>query len=165
MGRMPITSGSFDDIEQRSVNSMNVSALSAMGQRFQDFEALQNTLQSGNLNAAQRAFAAFQQDVQKTAQMAGANSIFSPGTQASKDLQDVGGQLRSANLPGAQKAFATLLQDIQTAGQSPANLPFLHNHHPTTPTEIATKGALVSPAPALGGSAAQAISDILSKKA
>ena len=78
---------------------MNVSAISSLSQRAEDFTALHNTLQAGNLAAAQSAFAAFQQDVQKTAQLAGPASLFGPGTQASKDLQNLGNALKSANKP------------------------------------------------------------------
>jgi hypothetical protein len=144
---------------------MNVAAVSAMTQRSQDFEALQSTLQSGNLNGAQRAFAAFQQDVQKTTQMTGPDSMFAPGTQASKDLQALGGALRSANLSSAQQAFSSLLKDIQTSGVQPTTLPFLHPHHPLTPAEVANNGLPVFQAPAAGSHAAQVIGGILNSKA
>ncbi len=119
---------------------MNISAISAMGQRSQDFEALQNMLQSGNLGGAQQAFAAFQQDVQKTAQLSGSSSLFAPGTPASRDMQTLGGALSAANLQGAQRAFATLLQDIQNAGPASTPSPLQQHHHPMTPAEVASNG-------------------------
>jgi hypothetical protein len=143
---------------------MNVPAVSPMARRHEDFDTLQSALQTGNISSAQRAFAAFLQDVQKTAQTAGPSSLFSPGTQASKDLQALGSALQSANLAGAQNAFATLQQDIQAAGQSPANLPFAH-HHPVTPSEIAHNGAATFKAAAQGSAAAQSIGNILNLKA
>ena len=131
---------------------MNVPPVSSMAKRSQDFDALQNTLQAGNLSGAQIAFGAFLQDVQKTAQVAGPASLFGPGTQASRDLQTLGGALRSANLAGAQKAFAILQQDIQIAGQS-GNSPLnVRAHHPLTPSEIANNGvgAIANPEQSIG---------------
>ncbi len=144
---------------------MNVAAVSPTIKRHEDFNTLQSALQSGNISNAQSAFAAFLQDVQKISQTAGAASLFGPGTQASKDLQALGNALKSANLTGAQKAFATLQQDIQTAGQSPATLPFLHGHHPLTPSEIANNGVETFQAAAQGSAAAQSIGNILNFKA
>ena|SRR5271168_1733196 len=143
---------------------MNVTAVSPMAKRREDFDTLQSALQSGNISGAQSAFAAFLQDVQKTAQTAGSASLFGPGTQASKDLQALGSALQSANLAGAQKAFATLQQDIQAAGQSPTNLPFAH-HHPVTPSEIANNGVASFKAAAQGSAAAQSIGNILNLEA
>jgi hypothetical protein len=140
---------------------MNISAVSAMAQRSQDFTTLQSTLQSGNLSAAQGAFAAFLQDVQKTAQMAGPTGIFGPGTQASRDLQSLGSALKSANLAGAQKAFATLQQDIQTSAPSGAAAPVNHAHRPLTHAEIANNGAAVLPS----GATTQSVGAILNLKA
>src|ERR1700722_8119688 len=98
-----MNSGDFDD----GSYSMNVTTVSSMAKRNEDFNTLQSTLQAGNLSGAQGAFAAFLQDVQKTALTAGPASLFGPGTQASKDLQNLGGALKSADLAGAQKALAT----------------------------------------------------------
>jgi hypothetical protein len=144
---------------------MNISAVSSLSERSQAFIALQNTLQAGNLSAAQRAFAAFQQDVQKTAQMAGPASLFAPGTQASKDLQSVGSALKSANLTAAQSAFAMLQQDIQSSDPSNAVLPVAHSHRPLTQSEIANNGMEAFKAAAPGSAAAQSIGNILNLKA
>ena len=141
---------------------MTVPPVTTMAKRTRDFDALQNTLQTGNLPGAQIAFAAFLQDVQKTAQIAGSSSLFGPGTQASRDLQALGGALRSANLTSAQRAFATLQQDIQTAGHSGDTLPIVHPHHPLTPAEVANNGAPVIQAAGPGSATAQAIGGILS---
>jgi hypothetical protein len=139
---------------------MNVPAVSPMAKRSQDFDTLQNTLQSGNLSAAQGAFGAFLQDVQKTSGVAGQGSLFAPGTQASKDLQALGGALNSANLAGAQKAFASLKQDLQSAGQSGTAVAVIHPHHPLTAAEIANNGAPVAQTPT-----AQSIGNILNMRA
>jgi hypothetical protein len=112
---------------------MNLSAVSSsIGSRSQDFTALQNALQSGNVATAQRAFAAFEQDLQKASALTGPSSLFAPGTQTSKDLQTLGDALKTADLAGAQRAFATLKQDIQSAGKSASEgtlTNLLHHHH------------------------------------
>ena len=143
---------------------MNVTAVSSLTKRSQDFTTLQNTLQAGNLAAAQTAFAAFLQDVQKTAQTAGPASLFGPGTQTSRDLQTLGSALKSADLPGAQRAFATLEQDIQAAGQPGNSLPTARVHHPLTHSEIANNGVDVVKTAAQGGATAQSIGSILDLK-
>jgi hypothetical protein len=157
---LPITSGDVVDARY----SMNVTAVSSMAKRSEDFTMLQTTLQTGNLSAAQSAFAAFQQDVQKTAQTAGPSGLFAPGTQTSKDLQTLGSALKSANLAAAQRAFATLQQDIQTAGGSGSSLPTARVHRPLTHSEIANNGAPVFSA-AQGSATAQSIGSILNLKA
>jgi hypothetical protein len=140
---------------------MNVSAVSDLAQRSQDFAALQNNLQSGNITSAQRAFAAFLQDVQKTSVGAGSGNLFAPGTPASRDLQTLGSALKSANLNGAQQAFAALQQDIHAQGQTgPAPTP-APGHHPPTHAEIARNGA---PAFQPTAKAAQQVLSTLSTK-
>jgi hypothetical protein len=158
---LPIPSGDVNDASY----FMNVTAVSSLARRSQDFTTLQCTLQAGNLPAAQTAFAAFLQDVRKTAQMAGPASLFGPGTQTSKDLQTLGIALKSADLTGAQKAFATLERDIQAAGQSPNSLPTVRAHRPFTHSEIANNGVEVLKTAAQGGATAQSIGSILNLKA
>ena len=136
-----------------------------MARRSEDFTALQATLQAGNLAGAQTAFAAFLQDVQKTAQTAGPASLFGPGTQAGRDLQTLGSALKSADLTGAQKAFAALEQDIQAAGQSGNSLPTVRAHRPFTHSEIANNGVDVIKTAAQGGATARSIGSILNLKA
>jgi len=140
---------------------MNIPPVSPVAKRNEDFAILQNTLQSGNLPAAQGAFAAFQQDVQKTTLTSGPGSLFSPGTQASKDLQTLGVNLKSANLTGAQKAFATLVQDIQSGGVTAAPPAGNHGRHALTQAEVANNGVAVPDQSA----SAQAVRYILDNKA
>jgi hypothetical protein len=144
---------------------MNVTAVSPMAKRSEDFTALQSTLQSGNLAAAQGAFAAFQQDVQTTTHAAGPGSLFAPGTQTATDLATLGSALKSANLTGAQKAFATLQQDIQTARGSGNAASVGHVHRPLTQAEIANNGAPMIQTGVLGSSAARAVGSILNSQA
>ncbi|MGD0816434.1 MAG: hypothetical protein ABSA83_22820 [Verrucomicrobiota bacterium] len=141
---------------------MNVTPVSSVTQRSQDFTTLQTALQTGNLAGAQTAFAALLQDVQKTSQTAGPASLFGPGTPAARDLETLGGALKSANLAGAQRAFATLQGDIQAAGGN--NPPTVRAHRPFTHAEIANNGVDVPNTPALGGATAQSVGRILNLK-
>jgi hypothetical protein len=87
-------------------------------QRSQDFMALQSALQSNDLTGAQKAFAAFQQDLQGPS----AASKKSPNDQAANDLKALQTALQSGDLATAQQAFATLKQDVQSAHKA-------HHHH------------------------------------
>jgi hypothetical protein len=162
---MPITSGDVNDGSNDARYLMNVTAVSPMAKRSQDFTTLQNTLQTGNLAGAQSAFAAFLQDVQKTEQTGGPASLFGPGTQAGKDLQTLGGALKAADLPGAQKAFATLQQDIQAVGQTRVSVSTSRAHRPFTHAEIANNGVDLPKTAAQSSAAARSIGNILNRKA
>src|SRR5271165_4170815 len=96
---------------------MNVTATSPVAQGNRDLLTLQNTLQTGNLQGAQVAFASFLQDVQRIAPAGGAASLFAPGTQAGHDLQALEGALKSANLNAARQAFTSFEQDLEVSGQ------------------------------------------------
>ena len=96
----------------------------------QDFQALQQALNSGNLAASQTAFATFQKDVQNMGQV-------QTGQQASQaslqnDLTALGQALQSGDLAGAQKAFATFQQDAQNSVQGHHHH---HHHHSQSPQQ------------------------------
>lgn len=98
----------------------------AFKQRGQDFKALGNALQSGDLAGAQQAFAALQTDTQTIqstqqpqSQLSGQNSP------VSQDFKTLESALNSGDLSGAQKAFATVQQDVQAARKSHGH----HGHH------------------------------------
>jgi len=82
-----------------------------------DFTALQTDLSSGNLTAAQQAYATLTQDIQNITQ-AQSGQLVTGNSQISNDLAAVGTALNAGDLTGAQSAFATLTQDIQSAAQS-----------------------------------------------
>jgi hypothetical protein len=82
-------------------------------QRQQDFLALQNAIQTGDIAGAKTALAAFQQDLQ-TSQKSGS-------TTPSQDLQNLQNALSSNDVEGARKAFALFLQDVKQAKT--------HHHH------------------------------------
>jgi hypothetical protein len=93
----------------------------------EDYAALQNAVQAGNLAAARGAYDAFWQDV---ATQAGPAHLFLPNVQTSHALQAVGNSLNSANIPGAQWAFAMFQKDMLEAAPS-APRPILHHGRPT----------------------------------
>jgi hypothetical protein len=75
----------------------------------QDFAALQNALQAGDLAAARRAYEQFWHEV---ARQNGPIQLFVPNAQTGYDLQAVGSSLNSANIPGARRAFAMFQKDM-----------------------------------------------------
>ncbi len=77
----------------------------AMSQRMADFRQLGSSLQSGDLEGAQKAYDALQQDMQSSGKTQG-------GLNSSKNnaLQQLGDSLKAGDLAGAQKAFAALKQ-------------------------------------------------------
>jgi soluble cytochrome b562 len=97
-----------------------------------DFSTLQSSLSSGNLTAAQQAYAALTQDIQNAQQTQGGQQA--EGTnQLGTDLTAVGSALQSGNITSAQSAFATLTQDlesmVQTQGGQEAHGHHHHHHH------------------------------------
>src|ERR1039457_4575293 len=84
----------------------------------QDFQNLGNALQSGNLTAAQQAFAQLQQPNPNSGQSQSTQNS-NPASQA---VQNLGSALQSGDLSGAQQAFAQLQQGMQATGKG-------HGHH------------------------------------
>ena len=84
-------------------------------QRTQDFTALQNALQSGDLADAQKAFASFQQDIKGSGQASGRHHHHGAGQngQLTKDVAALQDALQTGDVTSAQKAFATFQKDIQ----------------------------------------------------
>ena len=75
----------------------------------QEYAALQNALQAGDLAAARRAYDTFWQEV---AAQTESGRLFVPNAQTGHDLQAVGHSLRSANIPSAQRAFVMFHQNM-----------------------------------------------------
>ncbi len=103
-----------------------------LNQRKANFQALGSALQSGDLTAAQKAFAEFIQSLQKGSQGQ------APGGQSSDpfsaDLQTLGNALQSGDLASAQKAFAALQQDLQKVHGRHHH----HHHKPSTTSSTDT---------------------------
>jgi hypothetical protein len=81
----------------------------------QDYAALQNALQAGDLAAARQAYELFWQEVGR---QTGPTHLFVPNAQTGFDLQAVGSSLDSANIAGAQRAFAMFRKDMLGAEPS-----------------------------------------------
>jgi hypothetical protein len=79
----------------------------------QALQTLQNSLASGDLNAAQSAFQALQQLNQGLVTASGSSS--SSGSQLSTDLTALGSALSSGDLTTAQSAFVTVQGDLKNA--------------------------------------------------
>lgn len=142
----------FSEILIQHNNIMNVSSVSQsqstfdpsamkaqFKQRRQDFQSLQDALQSGDLSAAQSAFAALQKDAP-----AGKADKSKDNSPMSKDFQALQTALQSGNISDAQKAFATLQQDMKTARAA-----HHHHHHQasdSTQTPAATDLTTTTPA-------------------
>jgi len=90
----------------------------SLSQIRQDFNKLANSLQSGNLTAAQSAYSNLEQLLQ--AQQNGSTSSNSSNSTdpIQNDFSALGQALSSGNLTQAQNAFAQLKSDIQAAQQN-----------------------------------------------
>jgi hypothetical protein len=81
-------------------------------QRKQEFDALSEALQSGNLSGAQQAFGQLQQNAPGNSQSGADGGIVA-------DISALGQALASNDLSGAQNAFSTLQSDFQNAPPPP----------------------------------------------
>ena len=112
-----------------ATNPTQTLAASWYQQQFQDFNALANALQSGNLGNAQSAFSSWQQDLGSIApsnlQSTMQSQPFGSNSKANSDYQALASALQSGDLAGAQQAFANLKQDVQGAAQTSRG----HHHH------------------------------------
>jgi hypothetical protein len=91
-------------------------------QRVQDFEDLDNDLQSGNLSGAQSAFSALEHDSQSAPQT-GTGQPSVQNIAFFSDFKNVGNALQSDDLSGAQKAFSALEQYMQSLQQNQFSAP------------------------------------------
>jgi hypothetical protein len=89
----------------------STSAIPPYRQTRTDFQSLSQALQSGNLSAAQSAYAALQQDQQNGPQPPA-------GSPLANDFNALGQALQSGDLTGAQQAFASLKSDFQSLRQA-----------------------------------------------
>jgi hypothetical protein len=89
--------------------SQYVLASSNLTQTQQAWQTLQQSLASGNLSAAQTAFANYQQLNQNLTNISGGSSA---STQLTTDMTALGTALSSGDLSSAQSAFATVQTDM-----------------------------------------------------
>lgn len=131
---MSINSVTFgSNTYSQGVQSGQSSMAAAFKQRKQDFAALSSALNSGDLQGAQKAFAALQQDKQSIQQSRGAQGADQDGdndgskassgaSQRDQDMTALGNALNSGDLKAAQQAFSNLQQDMQASRAK-------HHHH------------------------------------
>ena len=105
------------------VNPYRQYSLSSANPSQSSLQSLSSALQSGNLTAAQNAFASFEQSFsgsnsQQTSSQSGQSN---PVT---NDIQSLSSALNTGNLTSAQQAFVQLQKDMQ-AQQSSGH----HHHH------------------------------------
>lgn len=98
-----------------SGNESNGLAPTKTGRVRQDFKALKSSLSSGDLEGAQKAFAAVQQDLENFQQGNRKSGLTAQSKQAQQDWQALQTALSSGDINGAQQAFAALKQDIGKA--------------------------------------------------
>jgi hypothetical protein len=111
-----------------TLTSHQIDVQNSWNQPVQDYTALQNALQAGDLAGAQAAFSALQKDLQtpsQTTQGTGAAGQNAGMIQGGKDPEALANALNSGDLSGAQQAFASLQQDLQSTGRTGRH----HDHH------------------------------------
>ena len=95
-----------------------------VGKLRDNFQRLEQALQSGNLSGAQQALAALQQlmsNLSAGSQISSSQSLFRT------DLNAIGQALKSGDLSAAKAAFTKLQQDIQSANKGHKGHQNLHN--------------------------------------
>ena len=100
-------------------------------------QGLSQSLKAGGLAAAQKSFAAVQQDLQavQSAQQSSQAITSTDSTKAiSTDIQGLSQSLKSGDLTGAQKALASLQQDLQSPQASQGH----HHHHAVSASQAAS---------------------------
>ena len=93
-------------------------AQSIARQRRQDFQQIAQSLQSGDLSGAQKAF----DDFEKLTPNAAKGPL-------SNDFKALGSALQTGDLGAAQQAFSQLQDDIKNTQQTAAPLQPHHGHH------------------------------------
>jgi hypothetical protein len=138
---------------------------SSFKQRSQDFKALANALQSGDLSSAQSAFAAFQKDLPSSSQasssQANSSQPFGQNSQANKDFQTLQNSLASGDISGAQSAFTALKKDLKSAGGVQGS----HHHHHHHGSNAAATNSASSTSANTTGSDSSAVNSLLNIQA
>ena len=106
----------------------------AFSQRKQYVNDLSQSLKSGDLAGAQKAFASLQQITPNSSQNSTANTGATGSSSIGSDFSALGKALQSGDLTGAQKAFGQVQQDMKTAGAAHHH----HHHHSKASNSSAT---------------------------
>ena len=119
-------SASVSIVEERveiNATEAGISSQSSSGSAASDFKALGRALRSGNLDDAQQAYAALEQDL-AGANLSSGSSGASGAGKAAQDLNSLGQALESGDLSGARDAYKSVRQDMRNASSSSH-----HGHH------------------------------------
>jgi hypothetical protein len=112
-GRMSIGALSASGLSQYVLDSSNLT------QTQQTWQTLQQSLSTGNISAAQKAFNSYQQLTKNLTQISGSSSA---STQLTTDMTALGKALTAGDLSAAQSAFATVQKDMtNSTSQAMAN--------------------------------------------
>jgi DNA-binding FadR family transcriptional regulator len=111
------------------------STLLASNSHRKDLQTLADALQSGDMTAAQKAFAQMLKDSPRLAQAVNGTQTASSNSRTA-DFQALATALKSGDLPGAQQAMAKLLQDGPRASKG----------HSTYQALAGASGLLATPA-------------------
>ena len=96
--------------------SQYISETSDVAASQQAFQSLQQSLASGNLTSAQKAFNTYNQLSKNAASASSSSSsTASTGSQLSTDMAALGSAIGSGNLSTAQAAFATVQSDLKSS--------------------------------------------------
>ena len=113
-----------------------------------DFAALGNALQAGDVAAAQSAFATYQQDLDTVQQIRAARQAQPPTQGSSSSFDDVlkalSQALSSGDLAGAQQAYQSLQQQVASGHGH-------HHHHHAGTAAAPSSTAPTGNAPGSGG--------------
>ena len=135
---------------------MDISGINAIGSTYAtntsttakqtgaDFNSLAQALQSGNLAAAQQAFATLQQDSPRVSQAVSASGsgASGSGSTVASALQTLSKDLQAGDVGGAQQAFAALQQAMQTGHHG--------HHHASSGTSTSTTTPSSQPSASAG---------------
>jgi hypothetical protein len=114
-----------------SISGIDTSAAqAALKQRMEDFKALGQALQSGDLKGAQSAFQALENDIQQSQAAMQSSSAAGQNNPIAQDMNTIQQALQSGNLDAAKQAF----QDLQQ------RLAAHHGHHHHHHAAAATSG-------------------------
>jgi len=128
-----ISSVSSSNPAYQNYNASNVK------QTIQDFQAIGNALQSGDVSTAQSALTTFQQALSNSSNSQSSTSQpFGKNSQANTDYQSLVSSLQSGNLTTAQQAFTSLQKDLKPVHKGH------HHHHGSSTTTASTANSPAS---------------------
>ncbi len=124
-----------------SISGVSGNLASFYTQRRQEFQALQNSVSSGNIGQAQQALSALQANTPASQTASGSGSQTSsqgggwgPGVQIKTDFSALSSAVQAGDIAGAQNALTSLQNDFSNAkaavsGSQSSQVSHHHHHH------------------------------------